>query len=153
MSRVFPLNTLILSRDAQSNLQKVGFRYAQPNLQKWVGWVGDFPTQQSYKSISAQPNQKKEIIKKSDWWFSNPTYKELEEYFDQLKGLLLPGQAVGDAFRAAETLSIIQIPLVVAQQGVLVGILRLEVQYLLGFLDGHKGIFGSGLIDPWIERR
>ncbi len=76
----------------------------------------------------------------------------LEEDFKQFEGFLLPGEAVADTFTATETVFFGQIPAVVADHGLLVGKLRFKTQYLLCFLDGYEGIFGSSFVDPWVER-
>jgi len=65
---------------------------------------------------------------------------------------LFPWQAVADAFSAAESIHLCQIPAVISDHGILIGILWVKPQHLLGFLYRYKRIFGSGLIDPWVKR-
>ena len=44
------------------------------------------------------------------------------------------------------------IPVVIANQRVLVGILRYEAKYGLKSLRGHKALLGGGVVDPFIDR-
>ena len=65
---------------------------------------------------------------------------------------MFPRQAVADAFAAAERIHLCQIPAVISDHGILIGILWVKPQYLLGFLYRYKRIFRSGLVDPWVKR-
>ena len=66
---------------------------------------------------------------------------------------MFPWQAVADAFSSAESIHLCQIPVVISDHGILVGILWVKPQYLLGFLYRYKRIFRSGLVDPWVKWR
>lgn len=73
-----------------------------------------------------------------------------KEDLKQLESFLLPGEAVADTIRGAEIIFIGQVPAVVANQGVLIGMLGVEIQHLPGFIDRHKRIFRCGFVDPGI---
>ena len=76
----------------------------------------------------------------------------LEEDFEQFEGFLLPGQAVADAVTTVESILLRKVPAVIADHGILIGMLWVKTQHLLSFLYRYKRIFGSGLIDPGIKR-
>ena len=65
--------------------------------------------------------------------------KSEEELGDGQK-TLLPGDAVRNTALAGELRKVRDIPLVIADERVLVGILRLEIEEFLGLLDRHERI-------------
>src|SRR5579884_2598940 len=75
----------------------------------------------------------------------------LEEYLRELQNALLPGNAVRNARGALELVEVFQVPFVVTEQGVFVGVLRPEPEDLLGLLDRDKGVLVGSLIYPLIE--
>ena len=62
----------------------------------------------------------------------------LEEHLHQPQRALLPRYAVGNPAGATDLVEMINIPLVVADQSLLVGVLWREAEFLLRLLDGNK---------------
>lgn len=83
---------------------------------------------------------------------SNAMSLELEETLGYTQDPLFPGGPVRNAGHAFELMQVINVPLVIPHQRLLVRVLRVKAKYPFCFLDGDKRIFGGRLVDPAVKR-
>lgn len=65
------------------------------------------------------------------WWWGEGS----EEEFGELEDALFPGHAVGDAVFALEGGEVFDVPVVVSDEGLFIGIARFEIEEFLSFFD------------------